>query len=231
MFNIFIHKGEHIKKFISCVSQLRLDMFREFPYLYQGTYEYEKKYMEGYANNSKSMLGLAYAEKTLAGVFTGMPLISDSEIVKDSKLLFIANNIDPSSYYYYGEVLVLPQFRRLRLPNLLSSRMDFEAKNMGFDNACFMAVSRSDDHPLKPKEYVKPDKLWERYGYKKMNLCAKYHWPTIHSDASVKDEENILEYWHKPLENNKILSAQGMFYQSSKKEPASTPQSLDNVVP
>lgn len=200
---IDIHKGKSIEKFADDISRLRIEAFREYPYLYDGNLEYEQNYIKGYTQNPEASLVVANIEEKIVGFLTGIPLSSDFDLTRKCDGLFLDKNINIKSYYYYGEIIILPQYRGLGLHNLLPTEMDKVAMSMKFQNACFLSVVRPENHPLKPTKYRYPGILAERNGYKKMNLCINYQWPTILPDGQTKDAENILEFWSKPLEENK----------------------------
>lgn len=191
--------GKDSNDYIEKISQLRIEAFKEYPYLYQGELAYEKQYVRGYTTDSKAMIAIAKLDGTIAGISSGIPLISESEIVSDAKKIFSAQKINISDYYYYGEIIILPEFRSQGNASKLYSAQDELIKSWGFKYACILTVVREEDHPLKPKDYKSPDKMWEHFGFFRNNLTTKHHWPTIQSDMSVVDIDNILEFWTKKL--------------------------------
>ncbi|MEZ5580946.1 MAG: GNAT family N-acetyltransferase, partial [Candidatus Competibacteraceae bacterium] len=50
--------GSAIDPYLSELAQLRIQVFREFPYLYQGSAAYEEKYLKIYAGTPDSVLVL-----------------------------------------------------------------------------------------------------------------------------------------------------------------------------
>jgi hypothetical protein len=197
---IEIYTGEDSKDYIDILSKLRIDAFKEYPYLYDGEFEYEKNYVHGYVTNKMGMIAIAKVDGNLAGVSTGIPLISESEIVSDAQKVFSQNNINIEDYYYYGEIIILPQFRGRGITTMLYSAQDNLVRQWGFKHVCILTVVRENDHPLKPNNYKSPDDIWKRLGFFKNNLTTNYHWPTIQADKSVIDTKNTLEFWIKPLQ-------------------------------
>jgi len=191
--------GENSIGYIETVSKLRIDIFREYPYLYEGDLNYEQQYVKGYTMDKKAMIALARIDGKIAGVSTGIPLISDSEIVVDAKKVFSKDNIDIGDYYYYGEVIVLPEYRGKGITTQLYDAQHELVKEWGYKHVCILTVVREESHPLKPITYRSPDKMWEHLGFFRNNLTVDYHWPTIHADKSVKDVSNKLEFWTKDL--------------------------------
>lgn len=205
-----IHVGKDAAEYIDYVSQLRIDIFKEYPYLYEGELEYEKQYMHGYTTDKKSMIAVAKVNGELAGVSTGIPLISDSEIVADAKNVFAKQNVEVGDYYYYGEVIVLPKFRGHGITTKLYSEQNQLIQEWGFKHVCILTVVREENHSLKPKDYKSPDGMWKHLGFFRNDLTIDYHWPTIHPDKSVKDVNNTLEFWTKNLSPKKNSAAKNI---------------------
>lgn len=196
---IDIYVGADSLEFIETVSKVRIDVFKDYPYLYEGDLEYEKKYVQGYTADSKAMIAIARIDGKIAGVSTGIPLISDSEIVADAKKVFAKDQVDIGDYYYYGEIIVLPEFRGKSIASRLYAEQDAVVKTWGFKHVCILTVVREQDHPLKPENYKSPDSMWKHLGFFRNNLTVEYHWPTIQIDKTVRDVNNTLEFWTKSL--------------------------------
>ena len=56
------------------VAGLRIDVFRAWPYLYDGSLDYERRYLENYADNDAAVLVGAFDGTKLVGAATGTPL-------------------------------------------------------------------------------------------------------------------------------------------------------------
>lgn len=192
--------GSDIQKYIDYVSALRISTFKDYPYLYKGSLNYEKKYIENYILDNKATLAFAKVNNKIAGISTGIPLASNSEIVKDIQVIFHKNNIDISRYYYYGETIVLPAYRRQGLTTMLYQKQNELVRNWGFKYTTILTVMREDDDPLKPKGYQKPDEIWKHLGFYKNGLVCAHNWPTIQKSGEVIEAYNKLELWVKNLE-------------------------------
>ncbi len=186
--------GGDIAGYVETLANLRISTFREYPYLYEGNVTYEKSYLKGYTENEKSTLLLAKVNGELAGVLTGLPLASQSDIVKDAQFIFESNGLISKDYYYLGEVIILPQYRRVAVIRKLFLAQLAQIKKWRYRSLCALVVERTDNHWLKPLDYKEPDKLWARAGFKKTNLSLTYHWPTFMPDNSIKDSEHRLRF-------------------------------------
>lgn len=199
---IDVNTGSDGSRFIELsdiVARLRLDFFKEFPYLYRGDIESEKKYLEAYLADERSMIVVAKIDNELAGVFTGLPLVSNAEIVSDVKDLVVKNGDNPADYYYYGDILILPKYRQLGLTRKMFAAQDKMAQLWKYKYVCALTVVRSASHPLAPASYKSYDKIWNHLGLLKTGMRITHHWPTIQPDGSVIDTNNEMEFLSKSL--------------------------------
>ena len=77
------------------VARLRIAVFRDWPYLYEGDVGYERAYLAAYAQSADSVVVLARAGDALIGASTGIPLAHDSA---GFQAPFRARGIDAVSY-------------------------------------------------------------------------------------------------------------------------------------
>jgi len=191
--------GKNASEYIEYVSHLRINIFKEYPYLYQGDLEYEKKYVADYTLHNQAMIAIAKIDGLIAGISTGIPVISDSKIAQDVKEIFTKQKTEAEKYYYYGEIMILPEFRGKGLATKLYSAQDKIIKEWGFEHACILTVIRENDHPLKPKCYNSPNSLWKHLGFFQTGYKTNLHWQTIQSDGNSNDASNTLELWSKKI--------------------------------
>ena len=57
--------GDQIKPYLDDLARLRIEVFRHFPYLYDGDMDYERKYLDTYARSPESLFVLALDGETL----------------------------------------------------------------------------------------------------------------------------------------------------------------------
>lgn len=197
---IEIIHGKDIVNYTKFISQLRIDVFADFPYLYKGDLAYERKYMIAYETHPHSTIAIAKVDGEIAAVSTGIPLSSEAEIISGSKELFDKLKLDIEKIYYYGEIITIPKFRGLKLSaKLLEQQDDFIRQQWGFTHTSILTVVREEKHPLKPADYQSSDRVWERIGFSRTGIQVKFYWPTFQVDGSVKEEEHFLEFWVKSI--------------------------------
>lgn len=71
--------GAAIRPFLPEVARLRIEVFREWPYLYDGDLDYEARYLEVYAQSASAVLVLVRDGERIVGASTGIPLAEESE--------------------------------------------------------------------------------------------------------------------------------------------------------
>ena len=96
MIEIKTFKGAEILSFIDDIGKLRIENFREYPYLYIGNLDDERGYLSAYANDSHALLAVAFHEEKIIGLSTGIPVYSKSSVVSDlkEKYLYSGHNVN-----------------------------------------------------------------------------------------------------------------------------------------
>ena len=94
--------------FVPDLARLRIAVFRDFPYLYDGTLAYEERYISTYLECPESLFVLALDGATVVGVATALPLASETDAFKQP---FVDTGIDPERVFYCGESVLLPAWR------------------------------------------------------------------------------------------------------------------------
>ena len=102
--------GEALIQYIPELARLRIEVFRDFPYLYDGDYEYEKKYLQTYIDCPESVIVLAFDGDKIIGASTAIPLKYETDDVKKP---FIENGYAPDDVFYCGESVLNKAYRGL----------------------------------------------------------------------------------------------------------------------
>lgn len=186
--------GEAVTPYIADLARLRTDVFRAFPYLYEGSEAYEASYLATYAQSPESFFALALDEARIVGASTGVPMTDASEVFRAP---FIAAGLDPQKVFYFGESVLLPTYRGRGLGVRFFEEREAYARRLGrFDWCTFCAVERPGDHPLRPAGYVPLDAFWARRGYKRRtDLTTMLAWQDI---GDVEETEKLMTFWLKP---------------------------------
>lgn len=167
------------------LAALRIVVFREFPYLYEGSVTYEKKYLETYARSERSLGVLLYDdEEQLVGATTCLPLTDETDEVQAP---FRAAGYDLDSVFYFGESLLLPAYRGQGWGHRFFDERERHALSFGtYQLTCFCAVERPVNHPLRPVNYRPLDLFWQGRGYQKApELNTTFSWPDLNETQST----------------------------------------------
>lgn len=186
-----------LQNYIPDLAQLRIKIFRDFPYLYDGTVEYEEKYLKTYTDCSESVVVLVLDGNRVVGATTGLPLDAESTEFKQP---FIDNGMNPESIFYCAESLLLPEYRGQGIyPKFFEAR-EGHAKNLGrFDWVTFCCVQRPENHPLRPVNHVPLDRIWSQFGYTRHpELVAHFQWKDVNEP---EESSKPMVFWMKSLRN------------------------------
>lgn len=174
---------------------LRIAVFYDFPYLYEGDMDYEKEYLKVYSQSSRSFVHAVYDGNRMIGATTCIPLSDETEEVKSP---FIDAGLDPGHYFYFGESILLAPYRGRGLGHLFFDERERHAQSFGdYSYACFCSVERPDDHPLLPEGYRPNDKFWKHRGYVPFDgLSSQFEWQDRGEEKPTLKKMN---YWIKAL--------------------------------
>lgn len=176
------------------IAQLRMRIFRDYPYLYDGTLEYEKGYLEHYFNCPKCVLVLVYDQNKVVGASTAIPLKYD---LPETQQPFLENSFDIDRICYFGESVLLPEYRQQGIGRRFFQEREAHAKALGLAITTFCSVARGGNHPKKPPSYYSLEDFWSRLGYTKQpQLIAHFSWRELGEEAaSLKP----MHFWTKHL--------------------------------
>lgn len=188
-------EGADIRSVFEPLAQLRIAVFRDFPYLYEGSLDYEREYLHTYAAASRALLFAAFDGPAMVGATTCIPLADETEEVQSP---FRAADFDLSAVFYFGESILLPAYRGLGLGHrFFDAREAHAARFDTYRLAAFCAVERPADHPMRPPHYRPLDGFWEKRGYRKApELHTQFAWPDLGEQISSL---KTMTFWTRPL--------------------------------
>lgn len=186
--------GEDLKKSLDAVARLRISVFREWPYLYDGTLEYEAKYLGRYAEADDAVIVGAFEGDKLVGAATGEPLGNELEAFKAP---LAEHGVDPEKIFYMAESVLDPSCRGQGIGHRFFDEREAHARGLGFGEAMFCAVIRPEDHPAKPAGYRPLDPFWRKRGYEKLDgVIVRFPWQDV--GASLETEKPM-QVWFRRL--------------------------------
>jgi GNAT superfamily N-acetyltransferase len=188
--------GAEILRHVDELAELRCVVFRDWPYLYDGSRDYEAKYLQVYIDCPRALAVLVRDGERCIGASTAIPL---ADAPPDMQQPFIDAGMDLSRIDYFGESVLLPAYRGRGLGVKFFELREAHARALGLSVCAFCAVQRPHDHPLKPADHVPNDAFWQRRGYSRApQLRTALDWPDIGETRSTRKP---MTFWLRELES------------------------------
>ena len=100
--------GARLQAHLLDVARLRIEVFRAFPYLYDGDLDYERKYLAAFAASRDAVIVGAFDGDQIVGASTAAPLATQMDEVTSP---FAKRGDDLPSYFYFGESVLRRDYR------------------------------------------------------------------------------------------------------------------------
>lgn len=176
------------------LAQLRIAVFAAWPYLYAGSEAYEREYLAEFTAAPDAVLVAAYDGERIVGAATASPLNAQDDYIRAP---FAAAGIDPAGVFYFGESVLLPDYRGQGIGHAFFDHREAAARAWGASHASFCAVVRPPDHPARPADYVSLDAFWTKRGYAPVaGLVGSFEWQD-HGEA--EESAKPMQYWMRAL--------------------------------
>jgi GNAT superfamily N-acetyltransferase len=187
--------GEAIAPSLPSLAALRIRIFRDFPYLYDGDPAYEQTYLQTYLHAPGAAIILACDGQSIIGAATCLPLAHETPNIQKP---FVDSGTDPNAIFYFGESVLEHGFRGRGIGVRFFEAREAHARSFGtYATAAFCAVDRPPDHPLRPPAYTPLDTFWTARGYTRRDaLTCKMSWRDLNESSET---EKTLTFWTKPL--------------------------------
>jgi hypothetical protein len=187
--------GKAVEPWIPDLARLRITVFRDFPYLYDGTTQYEENYLQTYTRSPDSIVVLALDGEQVIGASTGLPMQDETPEFQQP---FVDHGYDPAKVFYCAESVLLKAYRGRGVYKQFFTGRESHARQLGrFECLGFCCVQRPLDHPLRPADYVPLDAVWAKFGYvKHPELHASYHWKDV---DQAEESAHDMVFWLKPI--------------------------------
>lgn len=185
--------GEAIRQYLNDLAHLRIEVFREFPYLYDGDLDYEQHYLESYIKSPRAVVVLAKAGDQIVGASTALPLADETEAFQKP---FVEQGWDIDRVFYFAESVIKKDYRGGGTGAKFFAAREAHAAAVGDYNVfCFAAVDRPADHPRRPEGYRPLDAFWQRQGYvKHPELRMTLSWKDLDEQVNT---DKTLTFWVK----------------------------------
>jgi GNAT superfamily N-acetyltransferase len=186
--------GAAISDAVDDLATLRLEIFPEFPYLYQGRREDELAYLGSYAEAPDACVILARDGLAVIGAATGMPLVHEDVQMRDA---FERTTFPLNEVYYVGELLFRPAYRNCGLGLKLLDQLESHIRSLGrYRRLTCATVERPDNHPLRPRDYTPITRFLVRTGFVRLSgVTTSFMWRE--TDGVKRDHP--MQFWSKEL--------------------------------
>lgn len=187
-------QGEGLASALDALAELRIAVFAEWPYLYDGDLAYEREYVREFSAEPGSVLVAARRGGRLVGAATASPMAGQKD---EFRAPFEALGHDTSKLFYFGESVLLKTFRGQGIGHAFFDHREAAARAAGATHATFAAVIRPDDHPARPADYRPLDAFWHGRGYEKLpGLVTQLAWK---DHGETEESAKSMQYWMRTL--------------------------------
>ena len=186
--------GRALAEALGDVARLRIEVFRAWPYLYDGDAAYEEAYLQTYRDSEDAILVGAFDGARLVGASTGTPMADHAE---DFAAAFADQDVPLSDIFYCAESVLLPDYRGQGIGHAFFDAREEHARALGHRYSAFCGVQRPKDHPLRPDDYQPLDPFWRKRGYAPLEgAVARFAWKDI---DQAQETDHPLQFWMRRL--------------------------------
>jgi GNAT superfamily N-acetyltransferase len=186
--------GADLDAALDDVARLRIAVFRDWPYLYDGDLAYERAYLAVYRDNPRAVVVGAFDGDRLVGAATGMPMQGHAD---DFAAAFDGTGERLDQIFYCAESVLLPDFRGQGIGHRFFDLREDHARSLGLAKSAFCGVIRPEDHPMRPATYGALDPFWRKRGYRPLaGVVARFRWKDI---GEAEETEKPLQFWIRTL--------------------------------
>ncbi len=182
--------GESLRAVLSQFAQLRIEVFRDWPYLYDGDFAYEERYLGRFLEAPDHVAICAFDGEALVGASTAAPLASQHD---EFAAPFLAAGERVEDIFYFGESMLKNAYRGQGLGHAFFDGREAHAGALGFRKTAFCGVIRPEDHPLRPPGHRPLDPFWRKRGYRPLDgLIAHFSWLDL---GETGETSKPMQFW------------------------------------
>ncbi len=194
MTRVRVLRGAELDAALDDVARLRMAVFRDWPYLYDGDAAYERRYLEPYRTSPRAVIVGAFDGARLIGAATGSPLEDHKD---DFAAAFAGTGFDLATIFYCAESVLLPGYRGQGIGHRFFDLREGHARAHGLKRCAFCGVVRPEDHPARPRDYAPLDPFWRKRGYAPLpGVVARFSWKDL---GDADETAKPLQFWMRDL--------------------------------
>jgi GNAT superfamily N-acetyltransferase len=186
--------GAEITAHVDDIAALRIAVFRDWPYLYDGIIAHERQYVASYRDHPGALLMGAFDLGRLVGASTSTPL---EDLGPDFVAPFADLGVQAGSVLWGPESALLPAYRGQGIGHRFFEFREAHARALNRSHVAFASIVRPEDHPARPANARTNDAFWRGCGYQPMaGVTIAFAWKDT-SDAT--ETKKSLQVWVKEL--------------------------------
>lgn len=194
MVEVRILSGQDITDHAEDVARLRIAVFRDWPYLYDGEAAYEREYVESYRDRPGTLLVGAFDLGRLVGASTSTPL---EDLSAEFAAPFSARGIPRDRVLWGPESVLLPLYRGQGIGHRFFDFREAHARSLGRSHVAFASILRPDTHPARPANARSNDAFWRGRGYAPMEGAeVTFEWRDV---GDTVETPKRLQVWWRAL--------------------------------
>jgi GNAT superfamily N-acetyltransferase len=188
-------RGHSVQRHLAGLAKLRIEVFRDWPYLYDGSLNYESDYLRAFANAPHAVIVGAFDGAALVGASTAAPLAAQADYVVAP---FRERGLALEEFFYFGESVLKKNYRNLGLGVQFFEAREAVARELpGIKTCVFCAVIRSPGDKRAPDGHKPLDEFWRRRGYSVWEgMTCAIGWTEI---GAAEETEQRMQFWRKDL--------------------------------
>jgi GNAT superfamily N-acetyltransferase len=186
--------GDAILPWLDALAWLRIQVFRDWPYLYDGTEAYERSYLKKYADSAHGLMVLAQDGDKVVGAASGLPMAdADAEF----QAPFVGGPMPLQDIFYFGESVLDAGYRGQGIGHRFFDEREAFARQNGFRYCTFCAVQRPSVHPRRPADGRDLAPFWRARGYTPIEgALTEFAWTDV---GDEKQSVKPMQFWGKTL--------------------------------
>ena len=176
------------------LARLRIQVFRDYPSLYDGDADYEAWYVAEFAKARGAVVIAALDGERLVGAATASPMGAQKP---EFTAPFAALGVAVEELFYFGESVLLPEYRGHGIGHAFFDAREDAARAQGFRFIGFYSVIRPTEHPLKPEAYSPLNGFWGKRGYAPVaGVVADFPWKEL---GQPDETPHPMQFWMRRL--------------------------------
>ncbi len=181
--------------YLSVLGALRVEVFRDWPYIYDGDAAYEETYLKTYANAERAAVIMAFDGDEVVGAATCLALADEPLAMQQP---FTDAGMDVARIFYFGESVLRKTYRGQGIGVGFFEAREAHARQFGvYHTAAFCAVERPAGHALQPADFTPLHGFWAKRGFNRQpSLQCKMSWLDL---GETQQTEKTMMFWTKTL--------------------------------